>query len=738
MAPTAVAVGVSGTGSNLAALVLAQRRGALGARITLVFADRDCPALGIARAAGVPTLLLRPVDSPGQGAWDAALAAALRDAGVGVVALAGFMRVLGPAVLAAFHGRILNVHPSLLPAFPGGHAVDDALAAGVAVTGVTVHLVDETLDGGPIVFQEAVPVRPEDDAASLATRLHAVEHRLLPRAVALLAVEAVEVREDGRVVIDPAAAAEVPWARRALLSVSDKAGLLELAGELVAHEVELVSTGGTARALREAGLPVTDVTDVTGFPEMLDGRVKTVHPRIHAGVLADRRLAEHRAQLAAAVIAPFEFVVVNLYPFEAAAERPAITLDELIEEIDIGGPALVRAAAKNHASVTVLTTPEQYPSVIEELQRDGAVGEGTRRRLAVAAFRRTNAYDGRIAAELGRRLADGPASGTADGAGDTLPARFVLDLERVQPLRYGENPHQVAALYRRPDAPAGSGPFAAGVDLRQGKALSYNNLLDAAAAAGVARDLRGAAAVIVKHANPCGAAEGDDILAAWDRALAGDPVSAYGGVAAVTRHVDGPLAERLAAIFLEVVVAPGLTEDGAGVLAGKPNLRVVIDPWLGRPPVPDVEIRSAGGGVLATTADTAADRPGAWSVVTSRGPTVREAVDLDLAWRLVRHVRSNAIVLVRDGSLVGVGAGQMSRVDSARLAVEKAGPERAHGSVCASDAFFPFADGVEACLAGGVSAFVQPGGSVRDAEVVASAERAGAAMVTTGVRHFRH
>ncbi|HTS14501.1 MAG TPA: hypothetical protein VMH24_02465, partial [Candidatus Sulfotelmatobacter sp.] len=310
--------------------------------------------------------------------------------------------------------------------------------------------------------------------------------------------------------------------------------------------------------------------------------------------------------------------------------------------------------------------------------------------------------------------------------------------ERVHALRYGENPHQVAALYRRPDAPAGSGPFARGVDLRQGKALSYNNLLDGAAAAGLARDLRGAACCIVKHANPCGAAEAPDVLVAWDRALAGDPVSAYGGVAAVTRPVDEALAERLAAIFLEVVVAPGLTEAGALVLARRPNLRVVIDPWLGRPPVADVEVRSAGGGILATTTDTALDAPAGWTLVTSRAPSADEAADLDLAWRIVRHVRSNAIVLVRDGALVGVGAGQMSRVDSARLAVEKAGPERAPGSACASDAFYPFADGVEVCVAGGVRAFIQPGGSVRDAEVVAAAEQAGAAMLTTGVRHFRH
>ncbi|HTS15909.1 MAG TPA: phosphoribosylglycinamide formyltransferase, partial [Candidatus Sulfotelmatobacter sp.] len=437
MASTAVAIGVSGTGTNLAAILDAQRRGALGGEVTLVFADRDCPALGIAKAAGVATRMLRPVDAPGQGAWDAALAAALKASGADVVVLAGFMRVLGPAVLAAFSGRILNVHPSLLPAFPGGHAIEDALAAGVTVTGVTVHLVDATLDGGPIVLQEAVPVRPDDDAASLATRLHALEHRLLPRAVALLAAGAVTLGGDGRVVLDPAVAATAPWPRRALLSVSDKTGLLDLAHALLALRVELVSTGGTARALREAGLPVTDVADVTGFPEMLDGRVKTLHPRIHGGVLADRRLPAHRAQLAAALIAPFEFVIVNLYPFEAAAERPGLDLDALIEEIDIGGPSLVRAAAKNHASVTVLTSPDQYGPVAAELAEDGRVGEGTRRRLAVAAFRRTAVYDARIAAELARRLGDDAGPPAAAGPAAAMPERLTLQLERVQALRYG-------------------------------------------------------------------------------------------------------------------------------------------------------------------------------------------------------------------------------------------------------------------------------------------------------------
>jgi phosphoribosylaminoimidazolecarboxamide formyltransferase/IMP cyclohydrolase len=640
------------------------------------------------------------------------------------------MRLVGAAVLAAFPGRILNTHPSLLPAFPGAHAVRDALEHGAAVTGCTVHLVDETLDGGPIVLQEAVPILPADDEAGLHERVRAVEHRLLPRAVSLLLAGALGVN-GRRVTLDAAWADErQPVARRALLSVSDKAGLPELAAGLVGLGFELVSTGGTARGLREAGLPVTDVAAVTGFPEMLDGRVKTLHPRIHGGILADRRLPAHREQLIAAGIAPFELVVVNLYPFAAAAARPGITLDELIEEIDIGGPAMVRAAAKNHASVAVVTDPAAYPGILAELRAVGALSSETRRSLAVAAFRHTAAYDARIAAELPGRLGVTLA--------EPFPARLDLGLERVLGLRYGENPHQAAALYRLPDADPAAGPFARGVDQRQGKALSYNNLLDAAAAAGLARDLRGPACVIVKHTNPCGAAEAPDPLRAWELALAGDPVSAFGGVVALTRPIDATLAARLTAIFLEVVIAPDLTPEAAALLAAKPNLRVLVDPHLGTPPVAARELRSAGGGVLASEADVAPDAPTAWRPATSRTPTPAEIADLDLAWRVARHVKSNAIVLVRDGAVVGVGAGQMSRVDSARLAVAKAGPGRAPGAACASDAFFPFPDAAEVCLAAGVRAFVQPGGSQRDAEVVAAVESAGATMVLTALRHFRH
>jgi phosphoribosylaminoimidazolecarboxamide formyltransferase/IMP cyclohydrolase len=557
------------------------------------------------------------------------------------------------------------------------------------------------------------------------------------------------------VTVDAALAAEaLPPPRRALLSVSDKSGLVPFAAGLLARGFELVSSGGTARALREAGLPVTEVAAVTGFPEMLDGRVKTLHPRVHAGLLADRRLASHREQLVAAGIEPFEIVAVNLYPFAAAAERALrgeLDLDGLVEEIDIGGPSMVRAAAKNHASVTIVTDPARYPAVLAALDAEGAVPAGVRAALAVEAFRHTAAYDARIAEVLPERMA---AEGVAlplepgmPGAPDPYPARLTVTLEKVEALRYGENPHQPAARYRRPGATAADGPFATGAPPLQGKALSYNNVLDGSAAAGIARLLRGPACVIVKHTNPCGAAERESLAGAWDDALAADPVSAFGGVVALTRPVDRAVGERLASIFLEVVVAPAFERAALEVLAGKPNLRLVLDPALGAAdrslvPSPTGSLRSAGGAVLVTAPDSAPDDPAGWTVATKRAPTDSERRDLDLAWRLVRGVTSNAIVLARDGMLIGLGSGQTSRVDAARQAVAKAtallGAERLVGAACASDAFFPFPDAVEVCLAAGVTAFVQPGGSIRDSDAIAAADAAGATMFLTGIRHFRH
>jgi phosphoribosylaminoimidazolecarboxamide formyltransferase / IMP cyclohydrolase len=746
-----IAVAVSGTGSNLQALHAAAARGELGGTIALVVADRPCPALDWAAEQGIDTALVP------DGADDA-LADALAGAAPDVVVLAGYMRIVGPRVLDSFPGRILNTHPSLLPAFPGAHGVRDALAHGAKVTGATVHLVDATLDGGPIVAQEAVDIAAGDDEASLHARIKAVEHRLLPRAVALLLAGAVEA-EPGtrRTTIDPSVAEPgIPVPRRALLSVSDKTGLAELGRGLIGCGFELVSTGGTARSLREAGLPVTDVAAVTGAPEMLDGRVKTLHPRIHAGILADRRLEDHRRQLAAAGIAPFELVIVNLYPFAAAAERPGITFDELVEEIDIGGPSMVRAAAKNHASVAIVTSPARYDEVLAAIRTEGAVPHGLRAALALEAFRHTAAYDARIASELPPRMAaagvDLPNEPGLPGADDPFPDRLTIALDKVETLRYGENPHQPAARYLRAGAPTTGGPFATATPPLQGKPLSYNNVLDASAAAAFARALRGPACVIVKHTNPCGAAERATLREAWDAALAGDPVSAFGGVVALTREVDAVTAEGLVSLFLEVVVAPAFGEEARRTLAAKPNLRLIVDSGLtgegtGAPhrdlsADPLGAIRTAGGAVLVGAPDTVPDDPATWRVATRRAPTEGERRDLDLAWRLVRGVTSNAIVLVRDGRLIGFGSGQTSRVDAARQAVEKAraisGPDVLLGAACASDAFYPFPDAVEACLAAGVIAFVQPGGSVRDADVIAVAEDAGATVLITGVRHFRH
>jgi phosphoribosylaminoimidazolecarboxamide formyltransferase / IMP cyclohydrolase len=692
------------------------------------------------------------------GGDDATLAATLAAIEPAVIVLAGYMRIVGPAVLERFAGRILNTHPSLLPAFPGAHAVRDALDHGARVTGCTVHVVDATLDGGPIVAQEAVAIESGDDATSLHERIKRVEHRLLPRAVALFLSGAARV--DGRRVsvdfetVDGAMARP----RRALLSVSDKTGLETLGRGLVQRSFELVSTGGTARALRDAGLAVTDVSAVTGFPEILDGRVKTLHPAIHAGILADRRRAEHRSALVERGIASFDVVVVNLYPFAAAAERPGITLDELVEEIDIGGPTLVRAAAKNHASVAIVTSPARYGAVLEALDQPGGIPLGLRSALAIEAFRHTAAYDARIAAELPCRMDKAgvalPSDAGMPRSADPFPPVLVVPLEKVETLRYGENPHQPAARYRRTDRtprPA-DGPFATAAPPIQGKALSYNNVLDASAAAAIARLLRGPACVVVKHTNPCGAAERDSLLDAWHAALAGDPEAAFGGVVALTRPVTAELAGELISIFLEVVVAPSFEPDALAILAGKPNLRLVADAGLGLDRAPDPasgrtvddlgSIRTAGGAVLVGAPDDGVDDPAEWVTLSSRVPSDRERGDLDLAWRLVRGVVSNAIVLVRDGELVGVGSGQVSRVDACRQAVAKAerlhAPKGAVGAVAASDAFFPFPDGPQVLLDAGVTAIIQPGGSVRDAEVLHAVEQAGAAMLITARRHFRH
>ena len=512
--------------------------------------------------------------------------------------------------------------------------------------------------------------------------------------------------------------------RRALISVYDKSGLPELVAALAAADVEIVSTGSTAARIEESGVPVTTVSDLTGFPECLDGRVKTLHPRVHAGLLADTRLPEHVSQLEELGIAPFELVVVNLYPFTSTVASGAAP-DDCIEQIDIGGPAMVRASAKNHASVAVVVDPRRYPEVIEAVGAGGFTLE-ERQRLAADAFAHTASYDVAVATWMGNVVAP-------DGSG--FPSWLGQAWERQAVLRYGENPHQTAAVY----AADFSRPGLARAEQLHGKEMSYNNYVDADAAWRAAYDHGEPAVAIIKHANPCGIAVGTDIADAYEKAFATDPVSAFGGVVAANRVVSVAMAEAMAEVFTEVVVAPDYDEAALSVLTERKGLRI-----LRAQPRPErgwVDLRPISGGVLLQGADDIradGDDPATWRLVAGSPVDAATMEDLAFAWRAVRAPKSNAILLAKDGAAVGIGMGQVNRVDAARLAVSRAGEERARGAVAASDAFFPFPDGLEVLLAAGVRAIVQPGGSVRDEEVIAAAQAAGASMYLTGTRHFFH
>jgi phosphoribosylaminoimidazolecarboxamide formyltransferase / IMP cyclohydrolase len=511
--------------------------------------------------------------------------------------------------------------------------------------------------------------------------------------------------------------------RRALVSVSDKSGVEDFARRLSGMGFEIISTGGTARALSEAGVEVVPVSEVTGAPEILGGRVKTLHPKIHGGILADLGDPDHVQQLVKEDIGPIDLVCINLYPFEETVAGGAPER-EAIEQIDIGGPAMLRAAAKNFHSVTVVPSSVFYEEVLNTLEGEGQVPEEMRRRLALAAFRRTARYDAAISAWLGEQ----DEKETESPASDKFPEHRRVEYERVSSLRYGENPHQEAAYY----AEEGADHLLSGVEKLQGREISFNNLYDLDAARTLLADL-GDAAVIVKHANPCGAATGESLADAYRKALASDPQSAFGGIVALGGEVDGELAAEISNVFTEILVAPGFTEEAKEILSSKPNMRVLVAGPLSRP---RLSAKQVTGGILLQDTD-AVENDSGYKVVTEVGPSLQQMKDLLFVWHVARVVKSNAIVLARDGATVGVGAGQMSRVDSSEIAVKKAG-DKAHGSVAASDAFFPFADGVEALAEAGISAVIQPGGSVRDDEVIEAANRHGLAMVFTRHRHFLH
>ena len=511
--------------------------------------------------------------------------------------------------------------------------------------------------------------------------------------------------------------------KRALLSVSDKTGLVDFAQALTQAGYELISTGGTAKALREAGLKVSDISDVTGFPEMLDGRVKTLHPKVHGGLLFLRDNAEHQAQASAHGIEPIDLVVVNLYPFEQTIAKADVTLEHAIENIDIGGPSMLRSAAKNYRSVTVITDPADYSVVAGEIAAAGDTTLATRERLAAKVYRTTGYYDSLIANYLSAR----------SPAPEAFPETFAVPMRLAQTLRYGENPHQAAALY---------GPFAKTFQQLHGKELSYNNLIDITAAVRLIREFHGAdpTVAILKHTNPCGVGSGESLAAAWDKAYATDKQAPFGGIIVVNRPLDLAVAQLISEIFSEVIIAPSFDDDALALLGKKKNLRLMVN-GESEPPAPRAEIRSAVGDsflVQGGDADTVSDAN--WKVVTKRPPTAAERAALLFGWRVVKHLKSNAIVYAAADRTLGVGAGQMSRVDSSRIAVWKAGEAKLplQGSIIASDAFFPFPDGLLAAADAGATAAIQPGGSVSDPKVIAAADERNMAMVFTGQRHFRH
>jgi phosphoribosylaminoimidazolecarboxamide formyltransferase/IMP cyclohydrolase len=707
----------SGSGTLLEALLGA------GLDISVVVADRPCRALEVAARACVPSeLVLRDSYGPSfdRHAYTLRLISVLAAHGVGVVAMAGFGTIFSPEIFAAFPGRVLNTHPALLPAFKGWHAVRDALEAGVRTTGTTVHIATEAVDDGPVLAQERVPVLPGDTEAVLHERIKSVERRLYPETIRRFMAQL---------------QAERPATRRrpvkALLSVYNKTGLEEFATALVEAGYELVASGNTALALEAADLPHTTVEDLTGSPEMLGGRVKTLHPRVHAGILADLGEPEHLADLAKHGIDPVGIVACNLYPFR---QEPSVGT------IDVGGVALLRAAAKNWSRVAVVTDPTDYPSVLAGLNGIGKIDEGLRLRLARKAFAHTAAYDAAIVSWFDDQLNERAASSTPPGSAGSpaelpLPPTLHLSLELAQPLRYGENPHQRGARYRTTGEPG----WWDGVVQHAGAELSYLNVYDADSAWGLLHDivdLGPAAAVIVKHANPCGAAVAGNVLEAYENAFECDRTSAFGGIVALSGQVGDDLAAAIVArAKADVVIAPSYSDGALALFAARrKNMRVLSAP---APTTQRWHVRQVNGAWLVQSPYRLARNPGEWEVVTSTKPSAENWQDLQLAWRVCAAVKSNAIVLATAGMAVGIGGGQQNRVSPGELAVARAAG-RARGGAAASDAFFPFRDGLDVVASSGVACVAQPGGSVRDAEVVAAAEEHGIAMVFTGERQFRH
>jgi phosphoribosylaminoimidazolecarboxamide formyltransferase/IMP cyclohydrolase len=721
-----IAVFASGDGTNFQALYDAQASGFLGGEIVLVIASRaDAGVIARAKRAGIRTEIVSSRDFPELDARDERMSGLCREERVELVCLAGYMLRLGSKMLEGWRNALMNIHPSLLPAFGGkgmyGEYVHKAvLESGAKVSGCTVHFVTDEYDSGPIIAQDTVPVLESDTPETLAARIHLREHQLYVKTVRLFCEGRLNVNGERAVVLP-----QKPHdgkVRRALISVSDKTGLANFAKGLAALGVEIVSTSGTAKFLRECGVAVRPLETLTGFPEILGGRVKTLHPMVHGGILLRRASPDQMEEAARLGLEPLDMLIVNLYPFsETLAKHDDAFKQEVIEQIDIGGVALIRAGSKNHEDVAVLTDPSDYTAVLTELQQGGGVlSAKTKRELAVKGFSHTAAYDTAISSGMKK-----------SGGQDTFQPTLHITMKLAQPMRYGENPHQRAALY----SPDGKTSF----EQLHGKELSYNNILDAAGAWDAVTDFDRPAAVLFKHITPCGAAVAAAPEEAFSKAWECDPQSAFGGVIALNREVSVKVAEMVNSFFVEIVIAPSYNEQALAILSRKKNIRILKMP-SGKSTA--MVMRSAGRELLVCEADSRISA-GPWKTATKRAPTTAELAALEFAWTACKFVRSNAITLCAESSTVGIGAGQMSRVDAVQVAAMKFNQylvknQKPQILVMASDAFFPFRDAVDEAAKLGVTAIVHPGGSQNDAQAIAAADEHNIAMMLTGMRHFRH
>lgn len=709
-----IAILASGNGTNFEVLTKKFQAGEIPGTEALMFCNHpNAPVIKRAQRLGIPYETFSVKECGSKQAYEARLLKVLKEYKIDFIILSGYLRVVGSTILNEYPDSIVNLHPALLPKYPGLNSIARAFAdyqrGLIDKTGVTVHFIDARLDHGPIIAQKAVPIYPDDTEETLETRVHETEHELFPMAVS----EVIQTRmKRGNKV------------KRALVSVSDKTNLVPFVKGLVENHYEIISTGGTKKKLDEAGIKTISVEEITGFPEILDGRVKTLNPYIHGGLLAERDKPEHMKTLEKLNIHTIDLVCVNLYPFKQTIEKPNVELADAIENIDIGGPSLLRAASKNYASVTVVTDQADYDRVLKEITENGDTNLKTRAELAAKVFRTTAAYDALIAEYLTKQ------TGLED------PEKLTLTYDLKQKMRYGENSHQKAWLYE--DALPKKFSVLQAEQLH-GKKLSYNNIKDADEALRAIREFQAEPTVVaMKHMNPCGIGRGKTLEEAWDRAYEADSISIFGGVIALNRQVDLATAKKMYKIFLEIVIAPGFDDDALAVLEKKKNIRLLqLDFSHENEPV-RYETVSVMGGLLMQEQDVLNENVADWKCVTDVKPTEQQLKTMMFALKAVKHTKSNAIVVANNERTLGVGAGQPNRIDSAKIAVKHAGEAIDNTAVMSSDAFFPFGDCVEYAGKHGIKAIVQPGGSVRDQESIESANKYGIVMVFTGYRHFRH